>query len=26
VATHDPNLIEIADSVIEVLDGKIKTS
>jgi putative ABC transport system ATP-binding protein len=26
VATHDPNLIEIADSVIEVLDGKITTS
>jgi putative ABC transport system ATP-binding protein len=25
VATHDPNLIEIADSVIEVLDGKITT-
>jgi putative ABC transport system ATP-binding protein len=25
VATHDPNLIEIADSVLEVLDGKIKT-
>jgi putative ABC transport system ATP-binding protein len=23
VATHDPNLIDIADSVIEVLDGKI---
>jgi putative ABC transport system ATP-binding protein len=23
VATHDPNLIDIADSVLEVLDGKI---
>jgi putative ABC transport system ATP-binding protein len=26
VATHDPNLIDIADSVIEVQDGKITTS
>ena len=25
VATHDPNLIEIADSVLELEDGKIKT-
>jgi ABC-type lipoprotein export system ATPase subunit len=24
VATHDPNLIEIADSVLELEDGKIK--
>jgi len=26
VATHDPNLIDIADNVIEVQDGKITTS
>jgi putative ABC transport system ATP-binding protein len=25
VATHDPNLISIADSVLELEDGKIKT-
>jgi len=25
VATHDPNLIEIADSVLELEDGKITT-
>ena len=25
VATHDPNLIDIADSVLELEDGKIKT-
>jgi putative ABC transport system ATP-binding protein len=24
VATHDPNLISIADSVLELEDGKIK--
>ena len=26
VATHDPNLISIADSVLELEDGKIKDS
>jgi len=25
VATHDPNLIGIADSVLELEDGKIKS-
>jgi putative ABC transport system ATP-binding protein len=25
VATHDPNLIDIADSVLELEDGKIRT-
>ena len=25
VATHDPNLIDIADSVLELEDGKIKS-
>jgi putative ABC transport system ATP-binding protein len=26
VATHDPNLIRLADSVLELEDGKIKGS
>ena len=26
VATHDPDLISIADSVLELEDGKIKSS
>ncbi len=25
VATHDPNLISMADAVLELEDGKIKT-